>query len=227
MADCLIHHRPPAPSSKDVDRLREFPTAAISDGLDRVGGAPRLRPYTREVSVTGPAFTVHTRPGDNLAIHQALDLIRPGEVLVVAGGGDRTRALVGGLACHYAVRRGVAGMIIDGAVRDLTEIAELPMPIFALDVSHQGPYKDGPGTIGGPVAIRGTSVDTNDVVVTDQDGVAFVPRHRISDALKGAERIVRNEEESMAAIAADRWERPFLSDVTLQYIERPAIPESR
>lgn len=226
MAHCLIHTRPPAPSPEHIARLGEFPTAAISDGIGRVGGAPGLRAFTRQVSVAGPAFTVHTRPGDNLAVHQALDLVQPGEILVIAGGSDRTRALVGGLACHYAVRRGVAGMIVDGAVRDVAEIADLPMPIFALDVSHQGPYKDGPGAIGGPVSIRGTSVDTGDVVVTDEDGVAFVPRALTGEAIEGAARIARNEEESMAAIAADRWDRPFLSQVALQHVERPAVTPS-
>lgn len=225
MTSCLIYTRPPTPSSDDIAKLRAFPTAAISDGIDRIGGAPGLRPFTRHVSVTGPAFTVHTRPGDNLAIHQALDFVQPGEVLVIAGGGDRSRSLIGGLACNYAIRRGVAGIIVDGVVRDVTEIAELPVPIFALGVSHQGPYKDGPGAIGGPVAIRGTSVDTGDVVITDEDGVAFVPRNRITEALDGAGRIIRNEKESMAAIAEDRWERPFLSQVTLQRVERPASHE--
>ncbi|GGE79082.1 dimethylmenaquinone methyltransferase [Nesterenkonia cremea] len=226
MPECVVHARPPAPDRATIQTLRAFPTAAISDGLGRIGGAPGLRPFTKAVEIAGPAFTVHTRPGDNLAVHQALDLIEPGEILVVAGGGDRTRALIGGLACHYAERRGVAGIIVDGAVRDLTELGEMSMPIFALDFSHQGPYKEGPGELGGPVAIRGTSVDTGDVVVTDEDGVAFVPRARIAEAAQGAQAIAENEERSMAAIARDSWERSFLAEVTLRHIDRAPTESS-
>ncbi|MGP4115310.1 hypothetical protein ACTWP5_30985 [Streptomyces sp. 4N509B] len=220
MTECLLYPRPPAVPQERIAALAAFPTAAISDGLGRVGGAPGLRPMTGRVAMAGPAFTVHTRPGDNLAVHQALDLARPGDVLVIAGGGDRERALVGGLACAWAVHRRLAGIVLDGAVRDLDELSTLEIPVFALDVSHQGPYKDGPGVIGGPVAIRGTSVDTGDVAVADQDGVAFVPRERVTEALDGAARIAENEARSMAAIRDGAWRRPFVEAVTVRHVTR-------
>lgn len=220
MSECLVYSRPPSPPEDRVAALGAYPTAAISDGLGRFGGAPGLRPFSKATSVFGTAFTVQTRPGDNLAVHKALDLAGPGDVVVIAGGSNRERALIGGLACHYAVSQGIKGIVLDGAIRDLDELSDFDIPIYALDVSHQGPYKDGPGVIGGPVAIRGTSVDTGDVVVTDQDGVAFVPRLRIDEAIEGAAKIMENEAQSMAAIKSGEWKRPFVESVTVRHVER-------
>ncbi|WP_198961970.1 hypothetical protein [Pseudonocardia sp. MH-G8] len=216
----MIYSRPPEAPADAVAALAGFPTAAISDGLGRVGGAPGLRAWSKVTAMAGPALTVHTRPGDNLAVHKALDVAEPGDVLVIAGGGDRERALVGGLAGHYAVQRGIVGIVLDGAVRDLDELHALPIPVFALDVSHQGPYKDGPGVIGGPVAVRGTSVDTGDVVVADQDGVVFVPRHRTAEAIEGARQITENEARSMGAIQSGSWTRPFVEAITVRHLQR-------
>lgn len=220
MTECVVYSRPAATPPETIAVLKAFPTAVISDGFGRIGGAPGLRPITKKVSLAGPALTVHTRPGDNLAVHKALDVARPGEILVIAGGSDRERAVVGGLACHYAVQRGIGGIVVDGAVRDVEELRDLDIPIFALDISHQGPYKDGPGVIGGPVAIRGTSVDTGDVVVADHDGVAFIPRLRTGEAIEGARRIMENEARSMAAIETGTWKRPFVEAISIRYVDR-------
>ncbi|MCT2581847.1 RraA family protein [Actinophytocola gossypii] len=221
MSECVLYSRPRTAVPDDqVAALGRFPTAAISDGQGRVGGAPGLRPISKVPTLLGTALTVHTRPGDNLAVHLALDVAQPGEILVIAGGGDRERALIGGLACHYAVKRGLGGIVLDGAARDLDELSELELPIFVLDVSHQGPYKDGPGAIGGHVSIRGTSVDTGDVVVGDRDGVVFVPRGEVARAIEGAAAIEANEKRSMAAIAADTWQRPWVDAITVRHVER-------
>lgn len=220
MSECLIYSRPEHLPAELVKALGENPTAAISDSMSRVGGAPGLRPMSKAVSLAGPALTVHTRPGDNLVVHKALDVAQPGEILVIAGEGNRERALVGGLACHYAARRGIAGIVIDGAVRDLDELGELDLPVFALDVSHQGPYKDGPGSIGGPVTMRGTAVHSGDVVVADQDGVVFVPQSRAQEVLEAAGRVMDNEARTMASIESDSWDRSFVDSLKVRHIAR-------
>src|SRR6478735_6508597 len=99
------------------------PTCIISDNLARLPGAVGLRPFHRGGRLVGTAFTVRTRPGDNLAIHQALELVGPGDVIVVDGGGDETRALVGEIMKSIAEYRGAAGYVIDGAIRDAAAIA--------------------------------------------------------------------------------------------------------
>jgi regulator of RNase E activity RraA len=100
---------------------------------------------------------VWTRPGDNLAIYHALDQARAGDVIVVNGGGDLSRALIGDLIGLRASRLGIAGFVIDGAVRDATALGELRMPVFARGISPAGPYKHGLGRLQIPIALSASS----------------------------------------------------------------------
>src|SRR5262249_32013773 len=136
------------PPADIIEGFRNAPTSIISDNLGRLPGAVGLKPYHRNGSrLIGAAFTVRTRPGDNLAIHRALELVGPGDVIVVDGGGDETRALVGEIMKNIAQWRKAEGYVIDGAIRDVAAFADDPFPCFARAVIHRGPYKNGPGEI--------------------------------------------------------------------------------
>src|SRR3954467_5901147 len=124
--------------------FKPAPTAVISDKLERLPGAVGLRPLPRGGSMAGPAFTTRTAAGDNRAIHQALELFRPGDVLVVDGGGDTSRALIGEIIVQIAEHRGAAGFVIDCAIRDAGALARSSFPVFARAAIHRGPYKNGP-----------------------------------------------------------------------------------
>lgn len=184
-------------SATDVAaRFRAAPTAIISDNLDRLPGAVGLRPFHRGGSMAGVAFTIKTAAGDNRVIHQALDLFRPGDVLVVDGGGDMTRALVGEIMSLIAELRGAAGMVIDGAVRDAAILSKSSFPVFARTAIHRGPYKNGPGEINVPVSVGGMVVNPGDIVVGDDDGVvAFSPS--IADDLLKAVKAQEDKEEAI------------------------------
>ena len=123
----------------------------------------------------GPALTVKARPGDNLMIHKALDLAQPGDVIVVDAGGDLTNSLFGELMLSYAVKRRIAGIVLNGAVRDIDVIAAGAFPVYAAGVTHRGPYKDGPGEINVPIAIDGMVVQPGDLVIGDADGLLCIP----------------------------------------------------
>lgn len=220
MGRCRIVAPPPAPKPELLARLAAQPTAALSDAMDRLHGAVGLRPVPGTLGDTrlcGPALTVRTRPGDNLVVHKAVDLARPGDVVVVDGAGDETRALVGDLLCRHAAARGVAGLIVDGAVRDVRDLASLALPVFARSVSHLGPYKDGPGEIGAPVSIGGTAVRAGDLVVGDDDGVVAVPRDRAEEVAEAAEELSGRERDITAAIAGGTWDRSWV-DAGLEII---------
>src|SRR3954468_20150502 len=109
-----------------IEGFRSAATAVISDNLGRLPGAVGLRPFHQGGTMAGTAVTVGTAPGDNLAIHQALELIRPGDVLVVGGGGDTGRALIGEIIVAIALARGAAGLVIDGAVQGAGALATSP-----------------------------------------------------------------------------------------------------
>ena len=169
-----------------IEAFRELPVAAIGDSMSRNVGTIGLRQYHRrlETTICGPAVTVRVRPGDNLMIHKALMMVMPGDVLVIDGGGDVTQALVGGLMRTTCVARGIAGLVIDGAIRDIVEWAEDGMPVFARGHTHRGPTKDGPGEVNVPISCAGMVVQPGDLIVGDADGVIAIPAAQVEEVLE-------------------------------------------
>ncbi|WP_338663102.1 RraA family protein [Pararoseomonas sp. SCSIO 73927] len=171
-----IHRRTRQVDAALVARFRDLPVANVSDVMARMSaGGARLRPMHAPGSVlAGPALTVRTRPGDNLMIHKAIALAAPGDVIVVDAGGDLTNALIGELMLAQMVRKGLAGIVINGAIRDSAAIRAQGFPVFAAGVTHRGPYKDGPGEINAPVALDGMVIAPGDLVLGDDDGLLCV-----------------------------------------------------
>lgn len=180
--------------------LGNLPSANIGDAQERLGIASGLHAVWSGARVAGPAFTVLTRPGDNLMVHRALDEAQPGDVIVINGGGDLSRALLGDLIGERARALGIAGFVVDGAVRDAEGLAQVPMPVFARGVSPAGPYKHGPGRLQIPVAIGGAVVQPDDIVVGDGDGVVVVARTGAEDILARTREIEDKESKRRAAI---------------------------
>ena len=146
-----------------------------SAGGDRVSIVLGLEPVFPAAHVVGPAFTVQGAPGDNLALHHAVASAAPGVVIVLAVGGERQVAHCGGIIATAALERGIAGLVLDGAIRDRTEIVELGLPVFFHGTSPRGPGKNGPGALGVPVELGGVTINPGDLVCADADGVAIVP----------------------------------------------------
>ncbi len=177
-----------------VERFRALPVANVSDSMSRMFGAgPTLRPLPSGGMLAGPTLTVKTRPGDTLMVHKALLLAEPGDVIVVDAGGDLTNALIGELMLSYARAKGAAGVIVNGAVRDLGWIRANDFPVYAAGVTHRGPYKEGPGEINVPISLGGMVVEPGDLLLGDEDGLVCVPFvdtetvHRAASAKHAAE----------------------------------------
>jgi RraA family protein len=188
-----------------LDRFAKAPAANIGDVFDRLlvmdGG---IRPFTSSTRLVGSALPIHTRAGDNLAIHRALDDAQPGDVLVINGQGDLSRALIGDLIGEIMVNKGVLGAVIDGAVRDAETLAAQGLVVFARAATPAGPYKNGPGLIGCPVAVGGVVVNPGDIVVADADGVVVVPRDRAAWAADQVDQVIEKEEALRRCIVAAR-----------------------
>ncbi len=162
----------PKPVAQDLlSEFRGVATSIISDNMARLPGATGILPYHKGGQLIGTALTVKTRNGDNLAIHAALKVARRGDVIVVDGGGDISQALIGEIILTHAESIGVAGFVIDGAIRDVAAIRASELPCYARGVTHKGPYKNGPGSINVPVSIGGLVVHPGDLVVGDEDGI--------------------------------------------------------
>ena len=172
-----IHRRTRQVDAALVSRFRDLPVANVSDVMSRMtAGGARLRPMQAPgIVLAGPALTVRTRPGDNLMIHKAIALAQAGDVIVVDAGGDLTNALIGELMLAQMVKKGLGGIVINGAIRDSAAIRAQDFPVFAAGVTHRGPYKDGPGEINVAIALDGMVIAPGDLVLGDDDGLLGIP----------------------------------------------------
>mgnify|MGYP003583434061 FL=1 len=190
-------------SADVVRQAAEFQPAILSDVRGRRGALhgpiQALRP---RMKVAGPALTVEVRPGDNLMIHAAIALAKPGDVLVIDGKADQTSALMGTIMMTACRQRGIAGVVIDGAVRDSLEIDEMDYPVFSVGTNPNGPTKNIGGRIGHPVTVGGIPVRAGDFVIGDGDGVMVVEREKIESLLDAARKKVDDEGKRIAAIKA-------------------------
>lgn len=201
-----------------VQSFKGLPVANISDCMARLtAGGPRLRPMHRVGYLAGPALTVKCRPGDNLMIHKALTMAEPGDVIVVDAGGDLSNALFGEIMVATAVKLGVAGVVLNGAVRDSQEIGQGEFPLYAAGVTHRGPYKDGPGEINVPIAIDGMVIHPGDLIVGDADGLLCVPFDDAEQILTATHQKMAAEKEMLADIAAGTLDTLWI-DATLKRI---------
>jgi regulator of RNase E activity RraA len=207
-----IERNPSAPQAdpKLIATVKDIAVALLSDQLRRNRGSKGLLPYHHPAPLAGTAVTVRTRGGDNLAILRAYDFCRPGDVMVVDADGDLDNALVGGIMTFAAAAAGLAGMVIDGAIRDVAEIRERPFPVYARGVTHRGPYKDGPGAINVPISVGGMTVMPGDIVVGDQDGLVAFSADEAPVIIEKALRQHDAEESTMRAIREGRWDRSFV-----------------
>lgn len=201
-----------------VEAARKFQASILADVGGRRGTlGGRIQPLARSMKVAGPAFTVEVRPGDNLMIHAALHLAKPGDVIVVDGKGDLSCALTGALMAAHAQKAGIAGFVIDGAVRDTEDCAKGSFPIFAAGCNPNGPLKNSGGRVNWPVSLAGTTVNPGDLIVGDADGVVVVPREMAAEIVGAAQAKVDSEDARMKAIGrgelAQAWVAESLKSV--------------
>lgn len=165
--------------------FEQFSTPDISDimhGLCVLD--PEIQNRVNDSVLIGPAITVKLPAFDNLMLHKALDFVQAGDVLVVqAGGKQAASAVCGDLLAHKMYHKGVAGLMVDGLIRDIDGLKELGLPIFARGITPIGPRKNGPGEINTPIACGGQVIVSGDLIVADTMGAVVIPRKEALDIL--------------------------------------------
>ncbi|QYJ24014.1 RraA family protein [Achromobacter sp. ES-001] len=213
----ILSRSAPAVAADVLAGFADIGSAQISDCMNRLYGVADLRPMhggTRRM--VGLALTVKTRPGDNLMIHQAISMGGAGDVIVVDGAGDTSNALVGELMMMDAQSRGIAGFVIDGAVRDVDVFGQGEFGCFARGIAHKGPYKDGPGEINVAVSVGGQVVHAGDVVVGDADGVVVIPAEHAAAVLALAQKKEADEAVAKEKLRAGTYTKPWLAKTILE-----------
>lgn len=185
-----------------LDAWRDIPVAVAGDSLNRQQVmAARIKPVASGMQLCGQAYTINAFEGDNGAIHAALAVIPENVVLVIDAGGFENRALWGGILNTVAMRRKVAGVVIDGAVRDSDELREHGLPVFAAAISPAGPSKGWGGTLNGTVSCGNVAVQPGDIILGDADGVVAIPLDREQQAHAIASERLAIEKDALARVA--------------------------
>ena len=210
--------------------IEQFKTIPASNTADVMGRSCAMNPRIRLVSrpkaqmMAGPAFTVKGRAGDNLTLHAALNLCHEGDVLVVSNEEDNTRALLGEVMMAYLkYTKKIAGIVLDGPIRDIDEIGVWDFPVYCTGTTPGGPYKEGPGEINVPVSCGGISVNPGDIILGDPDGVICIPRKDAAAVLEEAKKFQAADEKKLIAAkngTANRaWVEKALEDKGFEIID--------
>ena len=189
--------------AESVKILGELGVATVHEAQGRTGlMKPYMRPIYASAKVAGPAVTVSCQAGDNLMIHAAVEICKPGDVLVVTTTSDSTDGMFGELLATSLGAHGVLGLIIDAGVRDVSELTAMDFPVWAKAIHAQGTVKSSAGSVNIPVVCAGAAVEPGDVIVADQDGVVVVPRETAAEAAKASQARISKEEKARERLRA-------------------------
>ena len=190
----------------DPELVEAFKQIPASNTADVMGRSCAMNPRIKLVSspkaqmMAGPAYTVKCRAGDNLTLHAALNYCNEGDVLVVSNEEDDTRALMGEVMMAYLyLTKKVAGIILDGPIRDIDEIGKWDFPVYCTGTTPGGPYKEGPGEINVPISCGGISVNPGDIILADPDGIICIPRKDAASILVEARKFQEADEKKLIA----------------------------
>src|SRR5699024_4261330 len=191
--------------------------------MGRLGAvAPEIRPMNK-APLLGTAFTVKVPAGDNLMFHKAMDMAQPGDVIVIDADGYTERAILGEIMLSYCKSRKLAGVIVDGSIRDADALEQMDIPVYARGITPDGPYKNGPGEINTTVTFGGKVVKPGDIIVGDADGIVIIDPDDAKDLAEKARKITDKEVGIMKNIVENgKYERPWvdevLKDLQVEYI---------
>lgn len=188
-------------TTEQINQLRDLGAATVYEAQGAKGALDHgIKPIDPSVKLAGPAYTVDCRPADNLMLHYAVQKARPGDVLVVDAKAFMEAGPWGDVLTIQAMKVGIAGLVINGCVRDASLIIELGFPVFCRGLSIKGTGKNQPGKVGVPVLIGDVQINPGDIVVGDRDGIVVVPQAEVDSAIATSLAREAKEEQQRKAI---------------------------
>lgn len=198
-----------------LTQIGELPTTCISDAMDGMNNLDSsIKPLQESYKVAGPAFTVKVPAGDNSLVLKAIKEAKPGDVLVIDAKGETYRAIAGDFVIGLAKKVGIAGIVIDGVIRDLLAVRSLDFPVFCKGSTVAASHKKGAGEINIPISCGGVSISPGDIIVGDVDGVISIPRESATVILeKGLNKLKKDEEREAEALKSEDSAREYLANL--------------
>jgi 4-hydroxy-4-methyl-2-oxoglutarate aldolase len=184
-----------------IQQIRAFPTATLHEAMGKYGALPSgIKPISPEMKVCGTAVTVHSMPRDNMMLHRAIAQAATGDVIIAHVSDFWEAGYWGEIMAVAAQARGIAGLVIDGCVRDADPITALGFPVFARGLCIHGTTKFGDGTLNQPITIGQVTIHPGDVIVGDRDGVVIVPADRLAETITKAQAREDKEAQVMSRL---------------------------
>jgi 4-hydroxy-4-methyl-2-oxoglutarate aldolase len=225
MTPTIVRNIPRADAAV-IETLGALGVATVHEAQGRSGLLhPYMRPIYPTARAAGSAITVSCQAGDNLMIHAAIELCRPGDLLVVTTTSESTDGMFGELLAVSARAHGVVGLLIDAGVRDVADLTSMQFPVWAKAIHAQGTVKATAGSVNVPVVCAGAAIAPGDVIVADVDGVVVVPRHAAADIARLGQERVSKEEKSRARLKAGELGLDFyglrakLAELGVKYVD--------
>lgn len=200
---------------KWMKQFYDLPTTCISDALNGMNNLdPSIKPLQDSYKVAGRAFTVKIPAGDNTMVLKAIKEASPGDVLVVDAKGESYRAVAGDFVVSLAQKLGIAGIIVDGVIRDLIGVRSLNFPVFSKGTTVAASFKNGAGEINVPISCGGVSITSGDIIVGDADGVVVIPQADAEKVLeKALAKLKKDEQREASALQDEASARKYLEDL--------------
>lgn len=197
-----------------VEKFKNIPVANIADCMNRTSALSQEIEPVNDVHILGTAFTVKVAQGDNLMFHKAMDLAKEGDVIIIDSMGTKNRAILGEIMATYCKTRGIAGIVVDGPIRDIEDIAKMDMPVYAVGSTPNGPYKNGPGEIGTTISVGGQVVNPGDIIVGDKDGIIVIKKEDAEELLEKSLATLDKEKKIFEVMEKEgTYIRPWVDDV--------------
>lgn len=201
------------PSKELVESFGSIPASNIADCMGRSSAMNckiRRMSAPSEKNMVGVALTVKARSGDNMLIHKALNMVEEGDVLVISNEDGQCHSLLGEIIVAFAKSRKIAGIVLDGPIRDVESIYNMGVPVYATGSTPGGPYKEGPGEVNVPIACGNIHVNPGDIIVGDSDGVIVIPKNDAATLLEAAKVFSANDHAKLVAAQSNKADRSWV-----------------